>query len=497
MSIFEGIFDNEIKLVACADDTTIFIKDLNSFYHLIHVIDQFRNFSSLKLNMEKSELCAIGVLKGVQVAFCGCKVVYLTRECIKILGIYFSYNSSLAGDKNFMDSVANVERLLAIWSMGSLRVAGRIQVFKSLAVSKILYVAGMNLVPIGVFEQILKIQKKFIWNSKKPKIKHTTSINDYQDRGLKDVDIEAKIRSLQLGWVWRLFADDYHPWKIIPLNVLKKFSGKNIFHRNLDIDLKKLPATLPKFYSGLIQTWCETIAYDPVDIAEVLFEHLWYNRHHKISKKPFIFYPFESVGINHVADLFINQHQIHWPSVKSKFNLAEKLHFKWLQLVKVISDKWANIIKTGIGSTQGLNNEKFSVMIDSSHVSITQLTSKCIYMHIVNKIATVPTAQRWFKHNLKSEQNQDSYNFDWNKIYMLPRKSTTDSRTRVFQFRLLNNVLYFSDQLYKMTLVVTPLCSLCNKFTESAIHFFPNVVQPKLFGIKCNTGYTQILNYYH
>ena len=55
---------------------------------------------------------------------------------------------------------------------------------------------------------------------------------------------------------------------------------------------------------------------------------------------------------------------------------------------------------------------------------------------------------------------------------MLPRKSTTDSRTRVFQYRLLNNVLYFNDQLYKMKLVVTPLCSLCNKFTENAIHFF-------------------------
>ena len=78
-----SIFDNEIKLTACADDTTIFIKDLNSFYHLIRVFDQFQNFSSLKLNMEKSELC--GVLKGIQVAFRGCKVVDLTRECIKIL----------------------------------------------------------------------------------------------------------------------------------------------------------------------------------------------------------------------------------------------------------------------------------------------------------------------------------------------------------------------------------------------------------------------------
>ena len=50
-----------------------------------------------------------------------------------------------------MDSVANIEQLLAIWSIRSLTIAGRIQVFKSLAVSKILYVAGMSLVPIRVY----------------------------------------------------------------------------------------------------------------------------------------------------------------------------------------------------------------------------------------------------------------------------------------------------------------------------------------------------------
>ena len=69
----------------------------------------------------------------------------------------------------------------------------------------------MNLVPIGVIEQIQKIQKKFIWNGNKPKIKHTTLINEYQDGGLKDVDIEAQIRSLQLGWVGWLFVDVYQP----------------------------------------------------------------------------------------------------------------------------------------------------------------------------------------------------------------------------------------------------------------------------------------------
>ena len=72
---------------------------------------------------------------------------------------------------------------------------------------------------------------------------------------------------------------------------------------------------------------------DPVSTVDVLSEHLWFNRVHKMFNKPFIFYLFESVGINHVPDLFIDQHPIPWTSVKAKFNLDEKLQFKWFQLV--------------------------------------------------------------------------------------------------------------------------------------------------------------------
>ena len=68
-----------------------------------------------------------------------------------------------------MDSVANIEQLLAIWSIRSLTIVSRIQVFKSLAVSKILNVAGMNLVPVRVIEPIQKIQKNLSGTEKGPK----------------------------------------------------------------------------------------------------------------------------------------------------------------------------------------------------------------------------------------------------------------------------------------------------------------------------------------
>ena len=133
---------------------------------------------------------------------------------------------------------------------------------------------------------------------------------------------------------------------------MKNFGGKNIFHRNLDTDLKK---NYQNFSLISFKPGGETGAYDTTSIADVLSEHLWSSRFYKIFDKPFIFYPFESVGINHVSDLFIDQHPIPWISVKSKFNLNEKLLFKWFQLVKVISNKWANITKTATGSTQDLN----------------------------------------------------------------------------------------------------------------------------------------------
>ena len=69
------------------------------------------------------------------------------------------------------------------------------------------------------------LQKDFIWSGKNPKIKHTTLIGDYPDGGLKDVDIKAKLKSLKLGWLKRLYSDDFHPWKNIPANgfVIKRY----------------------------------------------------------------------------------------------------------------------------------------------------------------------------------------------------------------------------------------------------------------------------------
>ena len=155
---------------------------------------------------------------------------------------------------------------------------GRISVFKMLALSKILYILSMKVVPKSITGKLDKLQKSFIWKSKKPKIKHSTLIRDYSEGGLKDVDIKSKILALQLTWIRCLHDENFHPWKLIPLNVLKPLGGSTIFHQNLDL-MPELPNVLPSFYRNLLSYWCEDFSHYPDSKREISSEYIWYNKY--------------------------------------------------------------------------------------------------------------------------------------------------------------------------------------------------------------------------
>ena len=77
--------------MACADDTTFFLKDRKPIIEFISELNTFSKFSGLKPNKTKSETAGIGVLNGVQVALCSMKCVNLNNETVKILGVQNSW----------------------------------------------------------------------------------------------------------------------------------------------------------------------------------------------------------------------------------------------------------------------------------------------------------------------------------------------------------------------------------------------------------------------
>ena len=87
--------------------------------------------------------------------------------------------------------------------MRNLAFEGKITNFKTLAISEIINLASVTILPSSTITQPNKIHKEFIWNHKRPKIKEKTLINNFDKGGLKDVDILSKITSLQCSLLER------------------------------------------------------------------------------------------------------------------------------------------------------------------------------------------------------------------------------------------------------------------------------------------------------
>ena len=99
---------------------------------MIRRFDKFSLFPGLKINNAKCVIADIGVKKGVKMALCGMDCIDLTKDIVKILGIYFSYNKKLEQEKNFLNHIVKIQNILKLWKLRNLTIEGRIVAFKSL-----------------------------------------------------------------------------------------------------------------------------------------------------------------------------------------------------------------------------------------------------------------------------------------------------------------------------------------------------------------------------
>ena len=95
---------------------------------------------------------------------------------------------------NFNQVTADCRILLNIWKQRWLSLTGKIQVFKSLIASKPVYIATMKNIPPQFLDDLQVLLKDFIWDGKRPKVKHSTLNGNYQERGFKDVDLPSKFK---------------------------------------------------------------------------------------------------------------------------------------------------------------------------------------------------------------------------------------------------------------------------------------------------------------
>ena len=89
--------------------------------------------------MSKCDTASIECLKGVETTVCGIQNIDLNKDAIKIIRINFSYNKAIQNELSFRTTISYIQAVLKLCRIQRLSVEGKIIVFKSLAISKIVY----------------------------------------------------------------------------------------------------------------------------------------------------------------------------------------------------------------------------------------------------------------------------------------------------------------------------------------------------------------------
>ena len=343
---------------------------------------------------------------------------------------------------NFLKIVSNVQCVLNLWRYRNLTLEGRIVVFKSLAISKIVFQALIAPVPTHVIKALETIQTSFLWNNSNPKIKHKTLCKRYENGGLKNVDIRNKVNSLQSSWVKRLYDDCLHERKIIPLYQLNKTFGPSFkFHSNLSFKKSSLKKLLP-FCRHMLNRWSQSLSGSPETFSQIPSQFLWFNKYIQIEGTVIHFPKFSNKGINFLSQLFENGRIISWINLKDRYELTNNMFFQWAQLKYAIPPRWKKIIFDYNDINENDLCQNHHVIKGARILPLDKLSSKEIYSILISNIVNKPTL------NIHFEKLFQNTTLDWNKIYLSPLLATIDTTLRSFQYKILNNVFFLNKKLY-------------------------------------------------
>ena len=105
-----------------------------------------------------------------------------TNEPVKALDVCYSYDQKLLHEKNFIERLDSVKKLINLWSARGLSRYGKITVIKSLIIPKFVYIASLLTTPKGVIQELNRLIFKFLCKGV-DKVTRLSTINNYQRSG--------------------------------------------------------------------------------------------------------------------------------------------------------------------------------------------------------------------------------------------------------------------------------------------------------------------------
>ena len=447
------IGNHEVKTTMYADDTTVFLRDTESISHLLKLLDQFKTVSGLEVNASKTEAMWLGQWKNRRDTPFN---ISWPVDPICALGVFFSYDATKAAKLNFDEKLRSMEKILNIWKNRKLTLIGRINIVKTLALSKLIFNSSNLSSPNYLSGAVNNMIFNFIWENKPPKIKKATIIGEKNKGGLKMIDFQTMETALKIAWVNRIRQNCHSSWKILIEHFFRQYGGFS-FLLNCRYDLKLLHLnTVPPFYHEILKYWQENKPIISEDNIPKQNEIIWNNQNILINKHMIYLKHWHQSGITHIKNLLNEDHSfLPYDVFQQTFHL--KVPFTaYYGLINAIPPSWKREIKS---TKMPIENENVSQ--ESSLPK--SITTRSVYAAITNHYFQPPTAEpRLLRYGFSNDCLKDVYN--------LPFVITLETKLQIFQYKIIHNILPTKCSLFRMKLCDSETCHLCKMQAQTLAH---------------------------
>ena len=414
--------NNEELLLGQYADDTFFLLDATqtSLSQCLDTLELFGECSGLKVNVEKTKAVWLGNKRfSKDILLLGKNLAWVFNEPFNILGIPFFVETQQIVEHNYKVKLDEVKKLLDSWSWRLLSIIGKIQVIKSLAVSKLVHLLTTLPPPEDTFVKELETLFSFIWGGKGDKIARKTIINDIEDGGLKMTDIRSFAKALKISWVKKVWDVNYQAdWK-------RLLCSDHLYWNNVWLlnkrSLSLLACSLVEntFWRNVVQSWAEYVQ-DFVEASDLLSQPLWNNVSIKIENKPVFYKTWYLKKLRYVNDL-VDEFGVFMSPTEliNKFNL-KCTFLQAYGIICAIPSSWKSKIR---------ESGKRLAVVKSQNIERLFRTQK--------------VQGKW--NNLLSSPVED-----WSTYYNIPFSCTSASKLRSFQYRIFHRTIGTNVLLMKM-----------------------------------------------
>ena len=197
----------EHKLSQFADDTSLILDgNEESLNEALKELDWFAKISGLKINFSKTQVIWIGNKKYSNEILCPNRNLSWGKTNFKLLGINFDVNLDKLIKINYDEKILQIKSIIKQWSRRNLTVIGRITVVKTLLLpilnNLIMSLPNPNSDVVKTIDQILY---SFVWNSPVHRVKKEVLQKNFENGGLKMINLQSFIYALKSTWIRRIF----------------------------------------------------------------------------------------------------------------------------------------------------------------------------------------------------------------------------------------------------------------------------------------------------